>query len=200
MEQPPSHPAPAAAAAVFERFRSFPFDSDARFQAGLASLRDSSTGTLDPQRLEQAKAFFFSKFVAPLDLAAYRLWLADEEAAARGDRGDRAAGAVSTGGETQAELLADAADGPAAGVPETPAPSAPYSLSFQEIAEKVARGEPIPGIRQIPATVHDHASLASLAPRRKPWEQAAEELLAIVDVHDAAGAAGGVAEGAGAGK
>ncbi|KAJ3064219.1 hypothetical protein HDU99_004536 [Rhizoclosmatium hyalinum] len=50
-----------------------------------------------------------------------------------------------------------------------------YPKSFAEICELVARGEPIPGIRLIPTTVHDRslASVPQLAPRLKPWEIAA---------------------------
>lgn len=46
-------------------------------------------------------------------------------------------------------------------------------LNFADIAQMVARGEPIPGIRDIPDTVHtidpNHKNL-SMKPVPKPWE------------------------------
>jgi hypothetical protein len=40
------------------------------------------------------------------------------------------------------------------------------------LCEMVARGDPIPGIKQIPNTVHETSSIAKEKPRRKPWEAA----------------------------
>ena len=46
-----------------------------------------------------------------------------------------------------------------------------YPRSFQELCEMVARGEPIPGIMQIPDKINEGTpSVPTLTPRKKPWE------------------------------
>jgi hypothetical protein len=48
---------------------------------------------------------------------------------------------------------------------------APRRLTFQEIVEKIEKGEEIPGIKQIPNKLNDAApSEAKLSVRPKPWE------------------------------
>ena len=52
----------------------------------------------------------------------------------------------------------------------------PYPISFDEIAEMIASGKPIPGIREIPDTLNEapptEAKVAKLAGAgRKPWER-----------------------------
>ncbi|KAJ3120009.1 hypothetical protein HK100_000066 [Physocladia obscura] len=47
-----------------------------------------------------------------------------------------------------------------------------YPPTFAEICALVAKGEPVPGIRLIPTTVHDKslASISTAQRRPKPWE------------------------------
>lgn len=63
-------------------------------------------------------------------------------------------------------------------VPGTPAgqEEPPYPVSFDEIAELVASGKPIPGIREIPDKINEQApsepTIAKMAGAgRKPWER-----------------------------
>ena len=50
-------------------------------------------------------------------------------------------------------------------------PLAPYPISFSQIVELITSGEPIPGIKEVPATVLDgQTSQPTTAKRRKPWE------------------------------
>ncbi|TPX41330.1 hypothetical protein SeLEV6574_g06151 [Synchytrium endobioticum] len=47
-----------------------------------------------------------------------------------------------------------------------------YPRSFQELCSMVARGEPIPGIIQIPDKINEGTpSVPSLTPKKKPWER-----------------------------
>lgn len=51
-----------------------------------------------------------------------------------------------------------------------------YSSNYQNVVEKIIKGEPIPGIKQIPDTVLEGQSSTSKADmRKKPWELAKEE-------------------------
>jgi len=49
---------------------------------------------------------------------------------------------------------------------------APYPMSFAHIVELITTGKPIPGIKQIPDTLHgeEASTVSAKAPRRKPWE------------------------------
>lgn len=50
-------------------------------------------------------------------------------------------------------------------------PPAPYPTSFSEIVELITKGDPIPGIKEVPDIILDgQASHATTAKRRKPWE------------------------------
>ncbi len=62
-----------------------------------------------------------------------------------------------------------AADGAAA---EAAAEGPRYPKSFQEVCEMLQRGEPLPGVRDIPNTLSAlPPTPPTLAPRRKPWEK-----------------------------
>lgn len=51
--------------------------------------------------------------------------------------------------------------------------SPPKQLSFQQIADLVAQGKPVPGIKQIPLHLHaaDKVSHSHIQRPKKPWEQ-----------------------------
>ncbi|KAJ2391576.1 hypothetical protein H4S02_001253 [Coemansia sp. RSA 2611] len=124
---------------VYEKFDRYDFDSDQEFQSGLRALGDVS----DPARLLTAKAFYYSRAVAPIDLDGYFQWKTAQPQAQEPDGGGR--------GE----------DG-----------DAPVSLSFVEVVQKIAAGETIPGIRQIPDVLSEEpASKSTATAPRKPWEQ-----------------------------
>ncbi|KAJ2159238.1 hypothetical protein GGF46_003168 [Coemansia sp. RSA 552] len=132
----------ASSADAFRAFDAYDFDGDESFQAGLRTLPESDS----PSRLLKAKAFYYSRAVAPVDLEEYQAWKSTR----------------STQGEQ------DAADdmGPA---------GAPYSASFAQVMGKIMRGEEIEGIRDIPDKLNDQppsTSTAKVPP--KPWERHGE--------------------------
>ncbi|KAI9840508.1 MAG: hypothetical protein M1837_001568 [Sclerophora amabilis] len=60
-------------------------------------------------------------------------------------------------------------------------PNAPYPTSFAHIVDLITKGEPVPGIREIPDVVWEgRESQSTTAPRKKPWETAARESSADV--------------------
>lgn len=67
-------------AATFERFLAHDWTRDTSFLVGLSSMQ-ASWKALSPgeteQRLEGAKLFYFNRFVAPIDAAAFRAWAAE---------------------------------------------------------------------------------------------------------------------------
>lgn len=51
-------------------------------------------------------------------------------------------------------------------------PAAPYPSSFSQIVDLITKGEPIPGIKEIPNTLLlGQDSAPSTAKRKKPWEK-----------------------------
>ena len=51
-------------------------------------------------------------------------------------------------------------------------PPAPYPTSFAQIVELISTGQPVPGIKEIPATVLEGQGTAAVkARRKKPWEK-----------------------------
>ncbi|KAJ3255240.1 hypothetical protein HK103_006374 [Boothiomyces macroporosus] len=101
---------------IFERFDSYDFDKDERFQKGKASLAGD---------ILQIKHFYYSKYFEKFDFQEYLDWKKPKE----------------------------------------------QKLSFQDIMEKIQKGEEIPGIKQIPNTVHETSSSSNINPIKKPWEQ-----------------------------
>lgn len=91
----------------------------------------------------------------PIDLAAYKSWLASRSQSAEDSQ--------------KANAGTDLPDSPSANTPSLSEPT--YPSSFAHIVELIATGQPIPGIQEIPDTVltgHDISS--EKPPRRKPWE------------------------------
>ena len=58
----------------------------------------------------------------------------------------------------------------------TSQPNAPYPTSFAHIVDLITKGEPIPGVKEIPDTVLEGQESQSVtAVRKKPWEKEANE-------------------------
>lgn len=58
----------------------------------------------------------------------------------------------------------------------SPVDSAPYPVSFEEIAEMIANGTPIPGIKEIPTVINEQQPSEAKIARvegagKKPWEK-----------------------------
>ena len=102
---------------------------------------------LDTERIQQAKYFYYRKFIdEQFEATEYEAW-------------------VNTGNK-DVQSNACEPDG-CVSIQDPPV----HPLSFQEVMEKVARGETIPGVRQIPAIIRDvPLSKSAMEPRKKPWE------------------------------
>ncbi|KAL0082425.1 hypothetical protein J3Q64DRAFT_1720622 [Phycomyces blakesleeanus] len=68
--------------ATFEAFSKYDFDNDTRFQSGVSSLmnRYKKESIDSDDILERAQWFYYTKFVEPFDLDAFREWKAKKEA------------------------------------------------------------------------------------------------------------------------
>ncbi|KAJ3156180.1 hypothetical protein HDU86_004148 [Geranomyces michiganensis] len=175
--------ASSQAAAVFAQFASYDWASDARFQAGLKSILPPPPAQSDPAALAQAQFFYFSKFVHPIDKERYMAWKASSSSSSSSS----SSCACATPSSSMTLSQTDSAPPPpqlqsendTATSPTVPSSNnnnlggdAHYPRSFQEICEMVARGDEVPGIRQIPDRLNDAAPSASaLGPRKKPWEK-----------------------------
>lgn len=51
---------------IFEAFDNYPFETDQYFQAGVQTMK------LD--ELQQAKYFYYNKFIKPFDISEYETW------------------------------------------------------------------------------------------------------------------------------
>lgn len=168
----------------FSQFRSYDWDSDADFQAGLQAIlaaqqqSDPTTSITQQARDEialRAKAFFFQrKFGSSVDLQKYSQWLAVQEGSAK-EQEESASHGTTPQTEQSTDLLAlpstssDAQEGAAEG-------DTPYPNKYAQIVELILSGKPIPGILDIPDTLlgMEQSSKASVQRRRKPWETVSE--------------------------
>ncbi|KAJ2003709.1 hypothetical protein GGI04_002872 [Coemansia thaxteri] len=127
--------------AAFQAFETYDFAQDAVFQAGLLSIPNHKE---DDRVLEQAKAFYYSRMVSPIDYAKYQAW-------------------KQAGSHVTEKHASD---------PPSLPPDAPYSASFAEVVGMIMRGETVPGIREIPDKLNDcQPSTSSSTAPRKPWEE-----------------------------
>lgn len=150
---------------VFAQIETYDWSSDLEFQRGLQSiLSSSSAGEQRGHLINRAKCFYFSKKQGmKVDFAAYCSWIEQRKKALSGPNGQNP---ESLGLSTH---LNDAQRGSAPGSGEPPAP---YPTTFSQIVELISTGQPIPGIKDIPATVLEgQASRPVANKRRKPWER-----------------------------
>ncbi|KAF9352916.1 hypothetical protein BGX26_009308 [Mortierella sp. AD094] len=155
---------------VFEKFEAYDFENDATFQTGLKSIVSNNKTKSEKEQhdaIQNAKFFYFSRFVQPFDYSQYKAWLV-KKSTTSGNVGSAEAVSEPQSSVTMTEESQSSLN------PDTSAPSADpsYPKSFQEICELIAAGKPIPGIRQIPNNLAEGTpSEAKLAPKLKPWEQ-----------------------------
>lgn len=166
MEQAIEPQSRASQASLFERLKSYPFNTDPEFANGLSIIlghpdapASETEVNRDDDLILQAKCFYFSRkedISPPLDFAAFKVWLAQN------------AGAVqSSHPSVQSEELAMLSN-----PTQTSAQEPTYPSSFAHIVELITTGQPIPGIQQIPDTVLTGHDTSSEQPKRlKPWEK-----------------------------
>ncbi|KAF9975107.1 hypothetical protein BGZ73_001368 [Actinomortierella ambigua] len=155
--------------ATFERFDSYDFDTDANFQAGLKSIlgkQQDKTAQQQKDAIDNAKFFYFSRFMEAFDLNEYNAWKQSQP--------QQPSSSLST--DTKVDIAHEsAAPSPQPTQPAAPSSEPTYPKSFQEICELIASGQPIPGIRQIPNSLADGTpSETKMTPRLKPWEKKAD--------------------------
>ncbi|KAI9671150.1 MAG: hypothetical protein M1817_003657 [Caeruleum heppii] len=160
---------------IFRRVEAYSWDEDQEFQAGLRSILSSTSGHHDRQELTmKAKCFYFArKFDTSVDVEGYKAWksttvdthsigLSSQESVFEGT-----AEASMTNVAVSSELPASSDDGTA-----PPDQDAPYPTSFAHIVDLITKGEPVPGIKEIPDTVLEgEQSQPAASSRRKPWER-----------------------------
>ncbi len=155
---------------IFRQLETYPFSTDTEFQSGLSTIL-ASTSSQDPELLTlRARCFFFSrKQGVAIDFQSYILW-----------RSLQSLRPVVAGFQDTPPSEAQRNSKPAdSGIGETsagrqpePRPQAPYPSSFAQIVNLITKGEPVPGIKEVPDTLlTGQESVASSARRRKPWER-----------------------------
>ncbi|KAF9431134.1 hypothetical protein BGZ76_000530 [Entomortierella beljakovae] len=141
---------------VFEKFEAYNFENDVTFQTGLQSIITSNKEKPENEQhdaIQNAKLFYFARFVEPLDINQYKSWHARNESV------------------SESAVSADAVTAEASQASNQAADPS-YPKSFQEICDLIAAGKPIPGIRQIPSNLAEGTpSEAKLQPKPKPWEK-----------------------------
>ncbi|KAL8694370.1 MAG: hypothetical protein Q9224_003580 [Gallowayella concinna] len=153
---------------AFERLEAYPFPLDQEFQSGLSTILSTNTSQ-DPKLLIlRARCFYFArKFNVRIDFEAYKLWRKEHNLP------------PVTNAPTASEYAAarQQSNGISLGNPMRPSqeseqPAAPYPSSFSQIVELITKGEPIPGIKEIPDTLLQGQESAPItAKRNKPWER-----------------------------
>ncbi|TPX32067.1 hypothetical protein SmJEL517_g04787 [Synchytrium microbalum] len=154
---------------VYAAYEQYDFDNNVEFQRGVKSITQNSVGRSDEDlaiAVNKAKWFYYCKFVQKFDYEAYLTWKNGSSTAAT----SASTGATTTDAQKPSSSFAATAE-----LQTDDSEQPKYPRSFAELCEMVARGEPIPGIRQIPNKLNEGTpSQATLAPRKKPWEKTPE--------------------------
>ncbi|RUS20799.1 hypothetical protein BC937DRAFT_94365 [Endogone sp. FLAS-F59071] len=171
-------------------------------QSGLPSLMAPHAGKSQKELdeyLEKAKCFYYSRFVQPVDYSALVAWRGQQNQISEPEESGRwqqeqpeTPTAAATEDITMAsssisplsilELNSDRLvlpfknpvldDSTSAVAP----PSVGEKLSFAQLVDMINKGEPIPGIKQIPNKLNEGTPSVPSQPRRqKPWEIKKEE-------------------------
>ncbi|KAI5970006.1 hypothetical protein CANMA_000946 [Candida margitis] len=154
---------------VYKEYLNYDWAADTDFQQGLTEILDSyltnikeqdpsqtSIPNLDKMQLtNQAKSFFFCQKTGHiLNIEDFEEWKLHN-----GDKFDKNAKIVELDESAREDDDATANDDP------------PYSSNYQNLAELIMSGKPVPGIKEIPPVVlTDQGSEPSAAQRKKPWE------------------------------
>ncbi|KAI5955093.1 hypothetical protein KGF54_001654 [Candida jiufengensis] len=151
---------------VYKQYLNYDWASNTEFQQGLSEILESYKETLkeqDPQAtissldqtqlINQAKSFFFCQQTGHiLNLEDFQDWKLHN-----GDKFSK---------NNKIEEISDVS------VKDDP----PYSSNYQELAELIMSGKPVPGIKEIPDTVlKDQGSESNKEQRVKPWEKSKDD-------------------------
>ncbi|KAL8838026.1 MAG: hypothetical protein Q9170_002307 [Blastenia crenularia] len=167
---PTSPPSPSS---IYHQLESYPFTTDPEFQSGLSKILSSSSTSQNPEPLTlRARCFYFSrKQNVPIDFDSYVSWRAAQDlppvTAPLIPTTEESPIPEARGNGVSSETSRDAGQNQ-----QKEQPSAPYPSSFSEIVELITKGEPIPGIKDVPDTLlTGQESTAVTAKRKKPWEK-----------------------------
>ena len=160
---------------IFEEIEAYPWSSDPEFQSGLQSILGQSA---DPQQAEhltlRARCFYYSrKKNTSVDFDSYTAWRAQRTVApATND-------SIAVQALPSQELTSTFQPNNTLPAQESgQEPAAPYPTSFNQIIDLITKGDPIPGIKDVPDTLlTGQESVPTTAKRKKPWE-------INVDAHD----------------
>ncbi|KAI4211935.1 MAG: hypothetical protein LQ351_005275 [Letrouitia transgressa] len=148
---------------IFQQLESYPWSADDEFQTGFHAILESNPDSSQDENLTlRARCFYYSrKHNIPIDFDAYRSW-----------RSQQSLTPVINGNNSGLpSQLADRSSPDATWRPVSET-SAPYPTSFSQIVELITKGEPIPGIKEIPDTLlKGQESVPTAAKRMKPWEK-----------------------------
>ncbi len=152
---------------VFERIESYPFSADQEFQSGLSTILASNPGQDSELLTLRARCFYFArKHKVSIDFESYKRWRSQQNLPLTAVNRGPAPG-------TQTNGMAQETDKTDTNVVQaSEQPAAPYPSSFSQIVDLITKGEPIPGIKEIPNTLLlGQDSAPSTAKRKKPWEK-----------------------------
>ncbi|KAL8773955.1 MAG: hypothetical protein Q9209_001385 [Squamulea sp. 1 TL-2023] len=150
---------------IFQSIESYPFATDEEFQTGLTTIL-SSNSAQDPELLTlRARCFYFArKHNVSIGFESYKKWRYEQNLPS-------VTAKTVPVRETPIDGIAQETDKTAVNVDSPGQPAAPYPSSFGQIVDLITKGEPIPGIKEIPDTLlTGHQSAPSTAKRKKPWE------------------------------
>ncbi|KAL8704050.1 MAG: hypothetical protein Q9201_002788 [Fulgogasparrea decipioides] len=159
---------------IYYQLESYPFASDPEFLSGLSTIL-SSTPSQDPSLLTlRARCFYFShKQNIPVDFEAYKAWRS-EQSLPPVTADPLPVPDPSPSSDPQPNGISSRTEAKPPGNPAQPA--APYPSSFSQIVDLITKGEPILGIKEVPATLlTGQESAATTAKRKKPWEKDEED-------------------------
>ncbi|KAL9029479.1 MAG: hypothetical protein Q9196_002279 [Gyalolechia fulgens] len=165
-------PSLTSSSSIYRQLESYPFSTDPEFQSGLSTII-STTPAQDPELLSlRARCFYFSrKQNVPIDFNSYVSWRSMQNLPPV-TASSNSISEEPVASEGPANGIPPATDANTSSVQQPEQPSAPYPPSFSQIVELITKGEPIPGIKEVPSTLlTGQESAPTTAKRKKPWEK-----------------------------
>ena len=182
-------PEPVTETELFERVENYPWESDTEFQSGLQAILGSNPSPEQAIHLTlRARCFYFSRQVltpgsfgwglirvgskhnVSLDFDAYRLWHSSQLEDTSLGQGESSTTTHMPSEDHASPLTSLKNSG--GSTETTPEAQLPYPMTFSHIVELITTGQAVPGIKDIPDTVHQGmASESFKVQRKKPWEK-----------------------------
>ncbi|MCJ1231445.1 hypothetical protein MMC12_008122 [Toensbergia leucococca] len=172
---------------LFHQLDVYPWEYDPEFQSGLRAILGTSPSSDQAEHLTlRARCFYFSrKNNIPIDFDEYKDWRTQYNSQAPSN--NKSPPDFTSSGTTMTAPATPSISSPtstmnAVNMAPSTSPPGPYPTTFNHIVELITKGEPVPGIKEIPDTVlTGQDSQPTTAKRRKPWEQRQAEEVSILD-------------------